>query len=200
MPINAAKIEYKSFHFELKSVDEDQGIIEGYLSTFNNVDQGKDRVIKGAFKKTLLEAKSRMQHRGKKYLWPVLWMHDPEKPLGGCLDAYEDERGLYTKFQLDISTNKAGFPNNPLATTVFSGYKNGYIDEQSMGYKAIQKDYDQEGIRNLKECQVWEESCVTSLFAMNDQAIATDVKVASGGSFPWLINLRPGRRVKPSKI
>lgn len=169
-------VEYKNFHFELKAVNEDEGIVEGYLSTFGNVDYQKDRVVKGAFKKTLLEAKSRMQNKGKKYLWPVLWMHDPEKPLGGCVEAKEDDYGLYTKFQLDITKNEQGIPNNPLATMVFSGYKNGYIDEQSMGYKAIQKEYDEGGVRNLKECQIWEESCVTSLFAADPEAQATQVK------------------------
>ncbi len=182
MPVKpiAAQIEYKRFHFELKSVDEDQGIIEGYLSTFGNVDSGKDRVVKGAFKKTLTEAKSRMANQGKQLLWAVLWMHTPEQPLGKVLDAYEDTKGLYVKFWLDISMNAQGIPNNPLATMVFSGYKNGYIDSQSMGYKAIQKDYDGEGVRNLKEIQVWELSCVTSLFAMNDEAVVTDVKTAKG--------------------
>ena len=167
-------IEYKNFHFEIKAIDENQGIIEGYLSTFSNVDYQKDRVQRGAFKKTLTEAKSRMSNQGKKYLWPVLWMHSPEQPIGGCIDAYEDDRGLYTKFQLDISRT-GDVPNNPLAVMVFSGYKSGFIDEQSMGYEAIQKGFDG-GIRDLKEVRVWEESCVTSLFAANNQAVATGVK------------------------
>lgn len=170
------QIEYKNFPFQLKAVNEDEGIIEGYLSTFGNVDQGKDRVIKGAFKKTLMDAKSRMEHKGKQCLLPVLWMHVPEQPLGKCLEASEDDHGLYVKFWLDITTNGQGIPNNPLATMVFSGYKNGYIDEQSMGYKAIQKEYDGQGVRNLKEVQLWELSCVTTLFAANDLAQVTSVK------------------------
>src|SRR5256885_8635808 len=116
--LTKAPVEYKNFHFELKSVDENQGIIEGYLSTFGNVDYQKDRVIEGAFKKTLAEAKSRMQNKGKKFLWPVLWFHDPDKPIGGCIDAKEDSYGLYTKIQLDITKNAEGVPNNPLANYV----------------------------------------------------------------------------------
>jgi HK97 family phage prohead protease len=173
-PPVSPNIEYKNFHFEIKAIDEDQGIIEGYLSTFGNVDYQNDRVQKGAFKKTLAEAKSRMSNQGKKYLWPVLWMHSPEQPIGGCVDAYEDDHGLYTKFQLDISRT-GDVPNNPLAVMVFSGYKSGFIDEQSMGYEAIQKGFEG-GIRDLKEVRVWEESCVTSLFAANNQAVATGVK------------------------
>lgn len=163
------KTEFKSFRFEIKSIDEDQGIVTGYLSTFGNVDSQQDRVIKGAFKKTILEAKSRMEN-GRRYLWPMLFMHDPEKPVGGYIDAEEDNDGLLVSAQLDIATNAQGIPVNPLAVMVFSGYKTGYIDEQSMGYNTIQKDYEN-GVRNLKECRIVEGSAVVMNFAANDQAL-----------------------------
>ncbi len=164
------KTEFKSFPFELKSVDEDQGIVIGYLSTFGNVDKQKDRVLPHAFAKTIQEAKARKEN-GRKYLWPALFMHDPEKPIGGCTDAIEDEHGLLVTMQLDISTNAQGIPSNPLATMVFSGFKSGYIDELSMGYNAIQKDYDQQGVRDLKECRLVESSAVVMNFAANPEAL-----------------------------
>lgn len=167
-PILPAKTEFKSFHFERKSIDENQGIITGYLSTFGNVDLQNDRVLKGAFSKTVTEGKSRMQTRG--LIWPVLWMHDPEQPIGKVTDAQEDDHGLLITAQLDITTNNAGIPNNPLATMVFSGFKSGFVDELSMGYIAIQKDYEK-GVRVLKECAVLEASGVTSLFAANPEAL-----------------------------
>lgn len=163
------KTEFKSFPFELKSVDEDQGIITGYLSTYS-VDEQKDRVIHGAFKKTISEAKSRVKD-GRRFLYPVLWMHSPDQPIGGVKDASEDEHGLLITAQLDISTNAQGIPNNQIATMVFSGFKSGFIDEMSMGYNAIQKEYDNSGIRNLKECRLVEASAVTMLFAANPEAI-----------------------------
>lgn len=166
-----AKTEFKSFPFEVKSVDEDQGIITGYLSTYSNVDLQGDRVQKGAFRKTIQEAKMRMQN-GRRFLYPALWMHDPEKPIGGVKDAQEDEHGLLVTMQLDISTNAQGIPNNQLATMVFSGFKSGFIDELSMGYNAIQKEYEN-GIRNLKECRLIESSAVTMLFAANPEAIVS---------------------------
>lgn len=191
-----AQIEYKNFRFELKSVDEEQGIIEGYLSTFDNVDEGNDRVNKGAFKKTLMDAKSRMQ-KGKQLLWPVLWIHEENQPLGKVLDAYEDGHGLYTKFWLDI-TRTDGQANNPLAVMVFSGYKNGYVDVQSMGYKVIQATRDRYGVRDLKEVQVWELSCVTSLFAMNEEAVVTSVKSmqTKSGDFPLADKTTPWSKSK----
>lgn len=180
MPVKLPpKTEFKTLPFEVKSIDEDQGIITGYLSTFGNVDSGNDRVFKGAFKKTILEAKSRMEN-GRRYLWPCLWMHSPEHPIGGYIDAVEDDHGLLTTLQLDISTNAQGIPNNPLAVMVFSGYKSGYVSEQSMGYNAIQKDYEN-GVRNLKECRIVEGSAVTYNFAMNPEAIVEATGVKSMG-------------------
>lgn len=169
--IKGRQVEYKSFRFRVKSVNEDQGqgTITGYLSTFGNVDLQKDRVLAGAFKKTLQEAYARKVN-GRKYLFAMLWMHDPEQPIGGFIDAKEDSEGLLVTAELDISTNAAGFPNNPIATMVFSGFKSGYVDEMSMGYLAIQKDYDG-GVRNLREVALLEGSAVTMLMAANPEAL-----------------------------
>jgi HK97 family phage prohead protease len=165
---------------EWKIVDADQGIIRGYLAVFNNIDSTKDRIRPGAFKKTIAEALQRKSNRGKKYLFPLLWMHDPEKPIGGFIDATEDKVGLLVTAQIDISTTDQGFPKNPLAMSIFSGYQKGYIDELSIGYKALQKSYDQNGIRDLTEIQLFEGSAVTMLFAANELAQVSDVKSASG--------------------
>jgi HK97 family phage prohead protease len=190
---------YPGLDLQWKIVDEDQGIIRGYLAVFNNIDSTKDRIRAGAFKKTLTEALQRKTNRGKKYLFPLLWMHDPEKPIGGFIDAIEDKYGLLVTAQLDISTNPLGMPNNPLATSVYSGFKQGFIDELSIGYKALQKQYDHNGIRDLTEVQLFEGSAVTMLFAANDLAQVTDVKVASGGSFPLADKSTPWSKSKAIK-
>jgi hypothetical protein len=77
---------------------------------------------------------------------------------------------------VDITTNEQGIPRNPLALSVFSGLKMGYSDEFSIGYKAIQKSYDNAGIRDLTEIQLFECSVITELFASNDLAQVTQVK------------------------
>lgn len=167
--IKGKQVEYKSFRFQVKSIDEAQGQVTGYLSTYNNIDLQKDAVQMGAFKKTLQDAYARKQS-GRQYLFAILWMHDPEQPIGGFIDAKEDKQGLLVTAQLDISVNAAGIPNNPRATMVFSGFKAGYIDEMSMGYIAIQKEY-QQGVRLLKEVQLIEGSAITMLFAANPEAL-----------------------------
>ncbi len=167
--IKGKTVEYKSFPFQIKSIDEEQGTITGYLSTFGNVDLQQDEVQAGAFKKTIAEAYSR-KSTGRKYLFSLLWMHSPEQPIGGFTEAQEDTHGLLCTAQLDISTNAAGIPNNPMATMAFSGFKAGFIDELSIGYIAIQKAYDGK-VRILKEVQVLEGSAVVMLFAANPEAL-----------------------------
>ncbi len=184
-------IETKEFPFELKSFDEDLGIIRGYLSVFNNVDGGKDRVRPGAFKKTIADGLQRKANKGKKFLWPLLWFHEPSQPIGGFIDAEEDAKGLFVTAQLDISTNAQGFPLNPQATSVFSGFKMGYIDELSIGYQAIQKSYDNQGIRDLTEIRLVEGSAITMLFAMNDEAQVTTVKAVYMQTKADLLPLAP---------
>lgn len=185
-----AGTEFKTFHFEVKSVDATQGLVTGYLSTFNTIDLGnghlRDRVRPGAFKKTLGDALSRKEHKGKKFLWPHLWMHDPMHPTGGYIDGKEDEKGLLVTFQLDISTNAAGFPNNPQAVLEFSGYKQGYIDEQSIGYETIKSsiveeeiDGDKVMVRDLLELRLVEGSSCTSGFAMNPEASVVAIKTTA---------------------
>ncbi len=167
---------YPGIDLQWKVIDEDQGIIRGYLAVFNNIDSQKDRIRPNAFKKTIAESLQRKANKGKKFLFPLLWMHEPDKPIGGFIDAEEDKVGLLVTAQLDISTNDQGIPLNPLAMSVFSGFKMGYVDELSIGYKALQKSYDNEGIRDLTEIQLFEGSAVTMLFASNPDAQVTYVK------------------------
>lgn len=178
-----ANYETKTFHFEVKSVDEDQGIIRGYLNTKNGIDNQTDRTKDGAYKKTISDAYSRKSSKGKKFLWAFLWFHEPTQPIGGFLEAEEDHKGLLTDIWCDITKNEQGIPNNPIATMVFSGLKNGYIDELSVGYRAIKTNYVTEkidgktvNVREILEMQIWEGSACTTLFAADPNAEVTGVK------------------------
>ena len=78
----------KAFGFEIAEVKQDEGengpvgIIEGYASTFGNVDVVGDIIEAGAFAKTIRE---------KKGVWPLLLDHNPSKHVGWNLEAVEDE-------------------------------------------------------------------------------------------------------------
>ncbi len=161
--------EYKTFQFQLKASNDEEGMIEGYLSVFNNVDLGNDRVMKGAFKQTLKLHKSSAQKNNIAYIFPMLWQHDPNQPIGGVTDAREDDYGLFTKAQFDLDTQRG--------KEAYSGYKKGYLNQLSIGYDVIRKSYDDKGVRNLEELRLWEQSTVT--FAMNEEALVTGVKAGN---------------------
>lgn len=157
-----APIEHKSMPFELKEVDSD-GQITGYGSVFNNVDQGGDIVLPGAFAKTCEAC------RTKGYKIKMLWQHDPAQPIGIWHTAKEDERGLFLQGRIlaDVARGKEA-----IALT-----RAGAIDGLSMGYKVLDQEYretDRGTYRELKEVDVWETSLVT--FPMNTEARVTDVK------------------------
>lgn len=176
--IKGKQVEYKTVSFLVKSVDQDQGIVIGLASPTQNIDLQKDTVEPGAYTKTLMEANMRMQN-GRRFMYATLWMHNPEQPTGGVISGQETPDGLEVTMKYDISTNAAGYPNNPIATMVFSGFKVGYIDELSIGYIAIKWDYDKQGVRHLREIQLIEISGVTMLFAANPQAIVSASGVKS---------------------
>ena len=50
------------------------GTVEGYASLFGEIDQARDKVVKGAFRETLLRRSVRRV--------PMLFQHDPSEPVG----------------------------------------------------------------------------------------------------------------------
>jgi uncharacterized protein len=165
MPVACAPQTKSLPFYELKSFDDEQGIFEGYLSIFGNIDSYKDIVEPGAFQKTINDARG----RGGTYLFPVLWQHDPREPIGGFIDMREDRKGLFVRAQLDLNT--------PLGQRAYSGLKMGYLDGLSIGYDTIKHKYTSD-VRHLLEVRMWEGSVVT--FPANDQTRVSSVKEACG--------------------
>lgn len=149
--------EYKSFKFELESADE-SGEFSGYAAVFGNKDSGSDIIEKGAFSKTIREDFDRIK---------ILSQHtDCELPIGKPLELREDDKGLFIRGK--ISDTAKGRDIQTLM-------KDGVLNELSIGYGAVEFDYDSEqGVRRLKEIKLWEVSIVT--WAMNDQAKIDEVK------------------------
>jgi len=143
--------------FDGKAVN-DNGEFEGYASTFGNVDQGADVVMKGAFTKSL-GARPATSIK-------MLWQHDATQPIGFWTSAKEDERGLFVKGQILRDVQKGA--------EAYSLMKAGVIDSMSIGYKTLEADFTQGGVRQLKEIGLYEISLVT--FPMNDKATVTGVK------------------------
>lgn len=153
-------IKFKSFKFKLKQVQGD-GIIRGYASTFGNVDQGRDVVVKGAFKKTLNENKN----------VPILDSHDPFKQIGINIEAEEDSKGLYVEGQINLE--------DPMARAKFSlvqmAQKLSAKSGLSIGYRILKDEWDREtDVRYLKELKLFEYSLVA--FPMNEEATIVEAK------------------------
>jgi HK97 family phage prohead protease len=108
-----------------KALDEATGEFEALFSVFGNVDLGGDRVVKGAFEKTL----AKWRESGDPI--PVYWNHmwdDPFANIGGIApeDAKEIDEGLFGRGKVDM--------DNPLAAQVYRLLKERRVKEFSFGY------------------------------------------------------------------
>jgi hypothetical protein len=150
---------------ELKFFDDTPGVFSGYLSVFHNEDSQGDVIIPGAFKKTLSDAEKKAQANNTTYLYPLLWQHDPNEPIGGIIEAREDQHGLYIKGQIDLDIAQG--------ERVYNGMKKGYLSGMSIGYRTIKQTWKNQQ-RHLLEVALHEGSIVT--FPANALATITTVK------------------------
>lgn len=143
---------------DIKSISDD-GTFEGYASTFGNVDNGGDRVIAGAFAKSI----SRKTARGIK----MLRDHDHRKLVGEWLEIREDAKGLYVKGRI--------FTDITLGKETLILMRAGQLAALSIGYLTIDAHYSKlDDVRDLKELDLWEISIVP--FPMNEMATIDNVK------------------------
>lgn len=136
--------------------EDGSGIFEGYASVFGNVDSYGDKVIKGAFSKSL--AKS-FPNGGAGI--PCYWSHrmdDPEFILGKTLSAVEDEHGLKVRVSLDLE--------NPKAAAAYRALKAGAVNQMSFAYEVVDSHFIPEkgakygGVNELRELNIFEVSVV----------------------------------------
>jgi HK97 family phage prohead protease len=104
-------------------LNETEGIITGYASVFNMVDQHNDLIQKGAFNSL------------NKQKIKLLWQHKTEEPIGVIEEIYEDEYGLYFRAKLLLELPQAREAYELLKAKAISGV--------SIGFKA--QDYDYQG-------------------------------------------------------
>jgi len=151
--------------FELKSMD-DQGVFTGYASVFGITDQVKDRVQKGAFKKSL------QNHREQNINPPLLWQHDVHEPIGAWREIYEDEYGLFVRGELFIE-------DIPKAKQAYKLLSEGAVSGLSIGFKTRQSELNpRTGERVLTQLDLLEISVVT--FPALGQARVSHVKSCLG--------------------
>lgn len=167
--------ETKTLSFQVKDLGimkdasgQEFGQIEAYGAMFNNVDDGGDRILPGAFKRTLKSAKDRATSRQKKYLAPMLWQHDTHEVIGGWYELSETDTGLLGKGDISLATQRG--------REYYALAKAGMSDEFSIIYDIPSggAHYDKSGVRDLTEMRLFSIDPVT--FAMNDATFVVNVK------------------------
>ena len=133
MPVKFKIIESKS--------DDDKGIVEAYVSIFDNIDLVGDIIERGAFAESLA-----------KKLPKGVWMHDWDKPIAKTVEAREDSKGLYIKGQFNLDTQRG--------QEAYSDLKFGIIDEFSIGFRVLDDEWREDGIRVIKKARLYEWSPV----------------------------------------
>lgn len=149
---------YKTVPFELSALEDKADgswTFSGYASTFGNVDQGGDVVMRGAFDASLMTRKHR----------PLLWQHDLREPIGTEQKLAPDDRGLFGTWKL-VDTARG--------TDAHKLLKAGAIESMSIGYLPVEMEFDDVGIRKLLQVDLLEVSVVS--LPMNEQALITQVK------------------------
>jgi len=165
----------KTARAQFKAVtDAPLGTFEAIVSVFGNVDLGGDRVMPGAFAKTL-EAWSASGDR-----IPVIWSHDWDDPMshiGYVEQAEERPEGLWVKAVLDVD-------NNPRASYVARLLKERRVREFSFGYFAeafdVVEDADFGAVRELTQIDLFEVG--PTLLGMNPETVLLEAASAVSGS------------------
>lgn len=164
---------HKSFPYELKKAEEKTingvpvGVIEGFASTYGNLDRGGDIVMPGAFSESL------NRHKVSERSLRMYWQHDHNEFIGQYpIDSVKDmPEGLFVSGQINLDTRRG--------KEAYSLAKMGALQDFSIGYSI--DDFEIEnGNRLLKKLELWEVSPVSE--PMNDQAQVTSVKSATGFS------------------
>ncbi|MTI17063.1 HK97 family phage prohead protease [Rhodobacteraceae bacterium RKSG542] len=121
-------------------------LIEGYASRFDEVDDGGDRLQRGAFLRSLMSKPVKDIK--------MLWQHDPAKPIGRWLEVAEDATGLFVKGVL--------LPSLLQGQEACVLVRSGILDGLSIGFKTRRSKRSQRsGVREVQAVDLWEISLVT---------------------------------------
>lgn len=137
---------------------EEEGIITGYASVFNEIDLANDVIKSGAFTASLNERTPVM-----------LWNHNSDMVLGKWLEIREDKKGLFVKGQLCLDVEKS--------QEVYELLKNKSVTGLSIGFSIDKSAYDVNGNRIIEKLSLFEISIVP--IPCNEKAQITDVKSLS---------------------
>jgi HK97 family phage prohead protease len=153
-------INSRVFPFEIKSI-ADSGVIEGVISAFGQVDSYGDTIERGAYTKSI----ERLRREDRKL--PLLYQHDPSRPIGVWTDLAERSDGLFGKAELVMEV--------PDAIAAHALARKGALTGISIGFRVGPDGaHDNGKVRILSEIDLVEASLVT--FPADTHARVTAVK------------------------
>lgn len=127
------------------SFDDDNYILDMLAAVYNTPDLGRDRILPGAFSKTLREKGNQRS---------ILWQHQIENPIGKG-NFSDTTKGLACKCYLPKS-------DTLVTGRVIPQVNVGSIGGASIGYQTQEADYNtQLNCRDLKTIDLYETSLVT---------------------------------------
>lgn len=165
---------HREFHckFELDGV-ANSGRFKGYAAIFGNIDDYGDKILPGAFAKSLAGAAA------DRRLIPLLWQHDRNEPIGKWESFSEDAKGLACEGRLFVDFD-------PVAQRAAGHVKEGGVGGLSIGYRNVKTNIvEEEGqdlVFELVEVDLREASIVT--MPANLEARIDEIKsiVGAGGT------------------
>jgi hypothetical protein len=159
---------------EFKALGSKRGEFEALVSVFGNVDRGGDRVVKGAFGKTLAE----WGEKGAPI--PIIWNHmwdNPEAHIGEADpgDVEETDAGLFVKRgRIDL--------DRPFAEQVFHLLERRRVKEFSFGYSVRDAETAKDGAYDLLDLDLFELG--PTLKGMNPETELLAVKALHEATSP----------------
>lgn len=139
-----------TLEFKLLEAAADQGLIEGYASSFGGIDAHGDTIAPGAFQDTL------DAHVKAGSAPAMLWNHRRSEPIGKWTGMGEDARGLRVRGQLNLKTEAGKRIHTHVAAGDVSGLSIGWTPNPN----GIARD--KSGLRTLKSVRLHEVSVVTT--------------------------------------
>jgi len=158
--------QHITMSLEIKALKKRE--FEGYGSVFGNKDYGNDVVLPGAFKRTLAE------HKGDDTLPLMFWMHQADQIPGKWQEMSEDDNGLYVKGVL---------ADTPLGNEIHTLLGMKAVSGLSIGYSTRDYDYDNEGVRLIKDADLWETSIVSLPMNPKAQIVHAKSRLSERGEY-----------------
>jgi uncharacterized protein len=158
-------INFKQTSFDIKDLDESQGVVVAYANAYDFKDSDGDISAQGSFNKTVKENYKRIR---------VLKDHNPRVSLGVPLNIdTSDTYGLLTTTKFNLAKEVS----RDMLSDIKLMHENGLNAELSIGYNIISRDGKNKSIIN--EYKLMEYSFLSS-WAANELSTVQDIKNIKG--------------------